>query len=220
MKFQEHEHEPIPGLPADLPPGERIVWQGQPSWRVLARRALKARWLAVYLVAMLVLRLGLVLSRGEGLDGLAQVGTMAALFLGCFAFILGVAHMMAGSTVYTVTNRRVVFRIGVALSLTWNIPFKRLLSADLVKHEDGSGDIVLQLAPPDRIGVLLWWPHVKPGSFLNAQPALRCLRNAPEAAARMAEAVQEWSEDADVPVTSAEPEREAPMGAPLAEAAS
>jgi hypothetical protein len=25
--------EPIPGLPADLPEGEKLLWQGSPGWR-------------------------------------------------------------------------------------------------------------------------------------------------------------------------------------------
>ena len=41
------------GLPSRLPPGERILWQGRPDWRVLARRALHVRGLAFYLGLML-----------------------------------------------------------------------------------------------------------------------------------------------------------------------
>ncbi|MEY3475503.1 MAG: hypothetical protein RL087_1961, partial [Pseudomonadota bacterium] len=29
----EHEFEAAPGLPAPLPVGERILWQGAPQWR-------------------------------------------------------------------------------------------------------------------------------------------------------------------------------------------
>ena len=38
--MSEYEIEPIPGLPGRLPPGETILWQGAPDWRVLARTAL------------------------------------------------------------------------------------------------------------------------------------------------------------------------------------
>ena len=44
----EHDNEPIPGLPAMLPPGERILWQGAPDWRVLARTAFHTRLVAGY----------------------------------------------------------------------------------------------------------------------------------------------------------------------------
>ena len=33
----EHDDEPQNGLPEALPAGERLLWQGSPDWRVLAR---------------------------------------------------------------------------------------------------------------------------------------------------------------------------------------
>ena len=31
--------EPVRGLPAELPRGERLIWQGAPDWRLLAIQA-------------------------------------------------------------------------------------------------------------------------------------------------------------------------------------
>ena len=50
----EHEVEPIPGLPGQLPPGERILWQGSPDRRVLARTAFRIPLVIGYFGALAV----------------------------------------------------------------------------------------------------------------------------------------------------------------------
>ena len=52
----EHEFEAAPGLPEPLPPGERIVWQGAPDWRVLALHAYHLRQLAGYFGVMMAIQ--------------------------------------------------------------------------------------------------------------------------------------------------------------------
>ena len=44
----EHEWEAAPGLPSDLPPGERVVWQGAPDWKRLAIHAFHVRKVALH----------------------------------------------------------------------------------------------------------------------------------------------------------------------------
>ena len=41
------------------------------------------------------------------------------------------AWLSARNTVYTITDRRVVMRIGIVLTLTFNLPFKRIAAAGL-----------------------------------------------------------------------------------------
>ena len=48
----EYENEPIPGLPGIPPKGERILWQGSPDWRVLARTAFHTRLVTGYFVLL------------------------------------------------------------------------------------------------------------------------------------------------------------------------
>ena len=52
--MNEHDYEPIPGLPAPLPEGETILWQGAPRWESFARRAMRVRLVAGYFVALAV----------------------------------------------------------------------------------------------------------------------------------------------------------------------
>jgi putative photosynthetic complex assembly protein len=100
------------------------------------------------------------------------------------------AYLHARTTLYTITTQRVVMRIGVALPVTWNLPFKRLAAAQLAKHKDGSGDVVLELAAPDRVSFLQFWPHIQPGRMRNARPSLRALPDPQLVAAVLAGAVR------------------------------
>ena len=52
----EHEYEPQHGLPERLPADERILWQGGPDLRRLGLRVFHLRKLALYFVALLLLR--------------------------------------------------------------------------------------------------------------------------------------------------------------------
>ena len=52
--MNEHEVEPIRGLPELLPQGERILWQGAPAWKPLALRALHVRAVLAYFALLFV----------------------------------------------------------------------------------------------------------------------------------------------------------------------
>ena len=52
----EYEFEPQHGLPERLPADERILWQGSPDFRKLARTAFHLRTLAIYFAVMLAFR--------------------------------------------------------------------------------------------------------------------------------------------------------------------
>ena len=47
VPHDDYAGEPIPGLPADLPEGERLLWQGSPAWMSLAVRAFHIRKVAI-----------------------------------------------------------------------------------------------------------------------------------------------------------------------------
>ena len=36
--MNEYGHEPIVGLPGDLPAGEHVLWQTPPSWESMEKR--------------------------------------------------------------------------------------------------------------------------------------------------------------------------------------
>lgn len=178
--MREHDIEPIRGLPGDLPPGEAILWQGSPDAWVFARSALGARWIGGYF-ALLV---------GWAMVGGTPLGALMTAGFGLLAVGLayGFALLVARSTVYTITNRRVVLRIGVALSKCINLPLAKLGGADLRNLGAGYGDIALTLQGSSMLGYAMLWPHARPFRLAAPQPMLRALPNAAEAAGILAKA--------------------------------
>jgi hypothetical protein len=186
----EHDHEPVRGLPAYLPPGEQILWQGAPAWRGLARRAFHLRKVALYCAAMLLWRGWVELADGASAAGAAlAMLKLAPVALAAIAVLAALGWLYARATVYTITSRRVVLRIGVALPITINIPFAIIGSADLRRHGDGTGDLALGLAGSGRIAWLHLWPHARPWHLARPQPMLRALPEAERAAALLAAAL-------------------------------
>ena len=170
--------EPIRGLPERPPEGEKILWQGSPSWWALARDALMIRWVAIYF-AFLALWRGLVAGTTVDVDTGWQAAlillTMGAIACGILA---AVAFVQARAAVYTVTNRRIVLRIGAALTVALNLPYRWIESADLQVRKDGTGTIALSLLGETRFSYLVCWPHVRPWHMTRTQPALRAIPNA------------------------------------------
>jgi hypothetical protein len=101
-----------------------------------------------------------------------------------------VATLIRRTTVYTLTDRRVVMRIGIVLTMTLNLPHRQIDAAALRPGKDGHGDIALQLAPGVRIGYVHLWPHARPWQVRWPQPMLRAVPHASQVAALLAEALQ------------------------------
>ena len=170
----EHELEPQYGLPEELPGNERVLWQGSPDWRSLAVRAFHVRKLAIYFLLILGLRAALMVDDGIAAGEIAaDLGRLLPLPLAALAMLATLAWLSARTTVYTITDRRVVMRIGIVLTLTFNLPLRLLHNADLHLASDGTADIALQLPPGDRIAWLHLWPHARAWHVRHPQPMLR-----------------------------------------------
>lgn len=176
----EHDYEPIRGLPGALPAGETILWQGTPQWRSFAVSALKTRWLSAYFAALFALS-----AAGGSLFGMIATLIGAAVTLGLLALF---AVLVARTTVYTITNRRVVLRIGVAINTCINLPLRLIESADLRRLDKSQGDIALTLVGRHRLGYAMLWPHARPFRFGHPQPMLRAVADADEVASTLARA--------------------------------
>lgn len=196
--MSEYDSEPINGLPALPPEGEVILWQGAPDWRSLARRAFHIRKVAFYFAVLLAWSAISTLYDGLGSGAALTSGLTFALLAGAAIAILALlAWLIARTTVYTVTNRRVVMRFGVALPMTINLPFKVVESAALRSHADGTGDIVLRIGGEDRVAFLVLWPHVRPWHLARPQPMLRCLPEAAAAAETLRQALSAAAEPSE-----------------------
>lgn len=190
MSLGEYDYEPIRGLPGSLPTGETLLWQGSPAWRPLARRALHASAVAAYFALLILWELGSALYTRAPLAPAWRIAAiLSALGTVTVGLLCLVAWASARATVYSLTNRRLVIRHGIALPMSLNIPLRLIDRMALSRHADGSGDIALGLPRGQRIGYLLNWPHVRPWRFAQPQPTLRALADAPRVAALMGRAV-------------------------------
>lgn len=178
----EYENEPIPGLPAQLPPGEHILWQGSPDWRALARTAFHTRLIAGYFSALAAIALGFALS-GSGYTGVVMTVSLGVIGVGLLHLL---AWGSARTTIYTLTDRRIVLRIGMALPKCINLPLKLVGAVDLATRADGTGDVLLTVTGRQRLGYITLWPHARPWKLATPQPMLRAVPGAAEVAALVA----------------------------------
>jgi hypothetical protein len=182
----EHEMEPVRGLPEELPADERMLWQGSPDWRALAVEAFQVRKVAIWFGALIAVRFVVYLYEGEPVLGAALSAAwllpMALTAIGLLALL---AWYSARTTVYTITSKRLVLRIGMALTMTINVPFRLIQDAGVVVRANGTGTLTFALDPSVKIAWALLWPHCRPWRLARPEPALRAIPDA----ARVAELV-------------------------------
>ena len=165
-------------LPKDLPPGERVLWFGRPEPVSLWRRAFRADWVAIYFALLTIW--GLVSPASDLGLAAALLGAGKTLAAGALALAIlgGLAWLSARSTLYVVTTSRLVMKVGIALPIFYNVPFKQIGSATLRLHADGTGDLPVSLIEGQRIAYLTLWPSARPFRFTRPEPALRCVDDA------------------------------------------
>lgn len=195
--MNEHEFEPIRGLPAELPKGEHILWQGSPAWRSFARHAFHVRKIAAYGAALVLWRVVAGLPEDmTAANAAVSAVWLAPLVLAMVALPAALAWLYARTTVYTITTRRVVIRAGIALPMTLNVPFKVIASAASRIHADGTADLPLTLLGRDRIAYLHLWPNARPWHLSRPEPMLRTVPDGARVARILAEALARAAEPA------------------------
>jgi hypothetical protein len=191
MADHDFDFEPVPGIPAPLPAGETILWQGSPDRRALAREAYKSGWVLGYMGLLALWRGGAAWADGGAAAALARGLPYLALALAAWAVVQGLAWAQARASIYTITTERVILRIGAALPVTFTIPFRRIGAASLAVHApSGTGTIALSLTGDVQLSWLVLWPHLRPGFMTRTQPALRCIPQATAVARLLSDAAQ------------------------------
>jgi hypothetical protein len=186
----DFDFEPVRGLPQHLPKGERMLWQGAPRWQDLAVHAFHARKVIWYFAGLTILAGVLRLAEGDSFASaikpfqwLMPMGLVAA------ALLVGLAYLSARTTVYTITSKRLIMRIGMALPVSINLPFNQIDGAAVRLFANGSGDIPLKVTAKERIAYLMLWPHARPFHFAHPQPTLCCVARADDVAGLLAAAL-------------------------------
>jgi hypothetical protein len=189
--MSEHDFEPIRGLPGPLPEGETILWQGAPRWSLLSQQAFHVRLVAAYFALMLAWRAGGAVIGGQApilaIESALSVTPIALAAVGMLALL---GWLNSRTTVYTITNRRIVMRFGAALTKAINIPFTIIEGAALKPLGHGAGDLAIALKAPSKIGFLNLWPHARPWRVTAPQPTLRAVPDALAVATILAGAME------------------------------
>jgi len=189
------------GLPDHLPDGERMLWQGRPEWQRLAIDAFHIRKVAYYFAGLIVAQAIWKAANGASLfEAVQSVPLMAAMgFLAC-ALLAGLAYLSARTTHYTLTNKRALMKVGIALPIHINLPLRQIDGASFAVTGKGCGNICLKTAGQTRLAYLLLWPHAKPFEFTKPQPAFRAIADVEAVASRLAFTLGGHMPVADMPV--------------------
>lgn len=164
------------GTPA---PDEKVLWKGRPSLGMLARTAFHTRTLGLYFAALVIIAL---------LIGNQTTAIVAAsMGVALIALLYLLAWMSARSTLYILTDVRLIMRIGMAIETRINIPLKQVKAAHYRDRGADHGDIALELEGERLLGNLLLWPHVRPWHYTHPQPLLRSIAGAASVARMIAD---------------------------------
>lgn len=179
----------IRGVPHPLPIGETVLWEGAPMARAVARHAFYQRALLAYFLAMVsvwAIYTPNAFGSNDFLIGLAvRLGLTAVVMV--VVEILSV--VVARTTWYAITNKRVVLRIGMVIPMSINIPFALIESAGAGAFQDGTGQVTLKMMPGNRLAYIALWPHCRMRKLNNPEPVLRALQASVDVGRVLADAV-------------------------------
>lgn len=175
------------GLPDHLPEGERLIWQGKPDWKSLALNAFHIRKVALYFAVIIVAQGAFKFANGgsafESVPGLLGLAVAACTILAVMAYA------SAKTTGYTLTNKRVLMKVGIALPVIINVPLRHIDGASFAQAGKGCGTIVFKTGGETRLAYLLLWPHAKPWHFSKPQPAFRDIADVETVATKLSVAL-------------------------------
>ena len=177
--------EPIEGLPEILPEGERILWQGSPDGLSLAVQAFHIRFVAAYFAVTALWRA--LTASGEG--AIAGLAVLAAGVV-VVGILYALASAMARAAIFTITNRRIVFRYGAAIRKYVNLPFSEISGVALKPRGARGGDIAISTTGKRRVPYFHLWPFARPLRFPATTPLMRALPDARAAVDVLAKAMK------------------------------
>ncbi len=196
------------GTPA---PDETVLWKGRPTLGVLARTAFHTRTLGLYMAGLAVVAVML------GNTDAAIVSAVLGVVLVALLYLL--AWLSARSTLYILTDVRLIMRIGMAIETRINIPLKQIGAAHLRDRGNGHGDIAFELGGDRLLGYVLLWPHARPWRYAKPEPMLRAVPEAAALAQMIADARAHYGEIAlnltEIKVEPASAGHHVPLAAPV-----
>ena len=157
-----------------LAPDERVVWQGAPAWRSVARHVFHVRAVGCYFAALTLVDMAIVRLHEGGGWPVVQAAKPTVLTGGaCLLILLALAWATRRTTRYVLTTRRIVMQFGIALPATLVLPLHQIAASSARVRGDHTGDIALRVKPGGEVSFAKLWPHVRPWRFRRPEPMLR-----------------------------------------------
>lgn len=194
-QLRSHSQIEVMGKPLE---DERVLWEGKPDLRTLARTAFHTRLVSAYFLILIVSAIALGSIGGAVLTALAGLVTLGLLY--------SFAWLAVRTTTYILTDRRLILNIGMAIEKSVNLPLKLIGAAHLTDRGAGIGDIAIEPLKGHGLGYAMLWPHARPLHFSKPQPMLRAIPEVAEVGAKLAAAtaVHEDIVIAELPGATAE----------------
>ena len=165
-----------------IPNGESILWKGRPSLWGFSWNLFGLKWITFYLSILSVVSIARFFA--SDFHTAFYIDFLPFFLSGIFASIIliGLAAIQAYSTVYIITENRVIIKTGAALSFLISMPFKKIKEVNLQKRGASIGTISFELFSKKRVPYISCWPSVRPWKFKKTQPAFSCVRSVDEVA--------------------------------------
>ena len=165
-----------------IPDGESILWKGKPSLWGFSWNLFGLKWITFYLSILSVVSIARFFA--SDFHTAFYIDFLPFFLSGIFASIIliGLAAIQAYSTVYIITENRVIIKTGAALSFLIRMPFKKIKEVNLQKRGASIGTISFELFSKKRVPYVSCWPSVRPWKFKKTQPAFSCVRSVDEVA--------------------------------------
>lgn len=193
-------------LPEPLPEDEKVLWQRSPAWQAFSRRAFHLDKIGIYfLIIISWVATSAYLDTRDWSAVLRSLTWSVPPALGVMLVLLSIAWLYARTTVYTITNKRVIVQSGLAVPSAVNLPFSKIKSADMKTFTDATGDIQLTMGGP-RLLYSMLWPNVRFLRLNRPTPVLRAIPKPQSVAETLGKAIaadQKQLESASAPAQSA-----------------
>ena len=187
-----------------IPEGESILWKGKPSFWGFSWYFFGLKLLAFYLIILSVV----FAARLTVTDFFTAfvVDFLPFLLSGILtSFILmALAKIQSQSSVYIITENRVIIKSGAALSFLISMPFKKIKAVNLQKRKGSLGTISFELNSGKRVPYISCWPSVRPWRFKKTEPAFSCIENVDEVATILRKSVMAGRVSLQAPVINSE----------------
>ena len=165
-----------------IPDGESILWKGRPSLWGFSWNLFGLKWITLYLSMLSIVSVARFFA--SDFYTAFYVDFLPFFLSGIFASIIliGLAATQTYSTVYIITENRVIIKTGAALSFLISMPFKKIKEVNLQKRGASIGTISFELLSEKRVPYISCWPSVRPWKFKRTQPAFSCIGSVDEVA--------------------------------------